>query len=206
MDITPEDFERFLNWLDPDRDRAIAKYQVVRVRLERYFACKGCGVDSEEVADETMARVAKKVAEIGDSYVGERLRYFIGVARNVYLEWLKRPKPIPLAVDPIEPPQPLDEGDEKELLDRCLERCLSGLSEKDRDLILRYYVGEKSEKIAARKKLADEYGLAPNALRIRAHRIRTDLRSCLEKCVEKDNDDEENARKITPVVKNGLEE
>jgi len=56
-------------------------------------------------------------------------------------------------------------------------------------MILRYYTGDKQEKIVNRKKLAEEEGIELNALRIRAHRIRTQLRLCVEKCIEEDQDD-----------------
>lgn len=186
-----EDFDKFLTWLDPEREQAIAKYQVVRVRLIRYFGFKGCAVDSEQLADETIARVTKRAGVIADTYVGERLPYFLGVARKVYLEWLKTPKPIPMPIYPLEPPPPPDSGEEKELLDRCLHRCLKEIPDENRVLILRYYTGDKRDKIAERKRLAEELGVAPNALRIRAHRIRTELRHCVEKCVEEENDDDE---------------
>ncbi|HZM87781.1 MAG TPA: hypothetical protein VFF31_14765 [Blastocatellia bacterium] len=185
MDITPEDFERFLTWLDPDREQAIATYQIIRLRLIRYFEYKRCGVDSEELADETINRVTRKVPEIADTYVGERWPYFLRFASYVLLEWLNRRKTVPISFDPEQPPS---SDDDKELQDRCLQRCLKHLSDNDRDLILRYYTGEKHEKIEERKKLADERGIAPNALRIRSHRIRTQLRECVEKCVAEEND------------------
>jgi len=188
MDSTPEDFERFLTWLDPDRERAGEKYAAVQAKLTRYFHCRGCGVEAEQLADETITRVIRKVPEIADSYVGEPLPYFLGVARNVFSEYLKKL----ILIRASQPPPAPASSDEKEVLDRCLERCLKHLTEENRDLILRYYTGEKHEKIVQRKKLADELGIAPNALRIRAHRIRTDLRDCVEKCVAEENNDETN--------------
>jgi DNA-directed RNA polymerase specialized sigma24 family protein len=58
------------------------------------------------------------------------------------------------------------------------------LSPENRALVLRYYEADGREKIEKRKILADELGIAPNALRIRAYRIRAALQKCLEKCVE----------------------
>lgn len=192
MDITPEDFERFLAWLDPDPKQAAAKYIVIQTKLTVYFKCKGCGIDSEQLADETIARVSKTIPKIADTYVGERLPYFLGFARKVYSEWLRKMIRIRLA----QPPPSPDSIDDKELLDRCLTRCLKKLTEKKRDLILRYYTGERQAKIEERKKLAEEEDLAPNALRIQAHRIRTQLRECVEKCVAEENDDEESIAEV----------
>lgn len=188
MDITPEDFERFLTWLDPDRERAGEKYAAIQAKLTRYFLCRGCGVEAEQLADDTITRVIRKVPEIADSYVGEPLPYFLGVARNVFSEYLKKL----ILIRASQPPPLPDSGDEKELLYRCLDRCLSGLTDENRDLILRYYTGDKHDKIVQRKHLAGEMDIAPNALRIRAHRIRTDLRRCVETCVAEENNDEAN--------------
>ena len=180
----PVDFDNFLTWLDSDREKAGEKYLAIQAKLTRYLMCRGCGVDAEQLADEAIARVTRKVPEIADTYVGERLPYFLGVARNVYSEYLKRL----IVIRGAEPPPTPDSCDEKELLDHCLQQCLRELTHENRDLILRYYTGDKHDKIVERKKLADELVIAANALRIRAHRIRTDLRRCVEKCVVEKSD------------------
>jgi len=66
----------------------------------------------------------------------------------------------------------------------CLERCLEELSPDNRDLVLRYYQQERRAKIEHRKSLATELGIAVNALRIRAHRIRLVLQRCVRNCIE----------------------
>jgi DNA-directed RNA polymerase specialized sigma24 family protein len=58
------------------------------------------------------------------------------------------------------------------------------LTDENRELVLRYYQADGRQKIEERKHLAEELGIAPNALRIRAYRIRVALQKCLEKCVE----------------------
>jgi len=67
---------------------------------------------------------------------------------------------------------------------QCLEQCMRKLSDESRELVLRYYQADGRQKIEERKQLAEELGIAPNALRIRAYRIRAALQKCLEKCVE----------------------
>jgi len=201
-EMDSEDFDKFLNWLDPDREKAGQKYLVIQARLTRYFQCRGCGSDAEQLADETIARVTKKVPEIADSYDGEPLLYFLGVARRAYKEYLR----YLIKISVVGPPPRTDSGDEKEMLDRCLQRCLNGRPDANRDLILRYYTGEKGDKIAERKTLADELGIAPNALRIRAHRIRTELRRCVETCVAEENNDEASVAKENAWKENITEE
>ena len=73
--------------------------------------------------------------------------------------------------------------DEELLLD-CLEECIKKLTTRNRKLILEYYKDEKGAKIDRRKELADRLGIATNALRIRAHRIRVNLQSCVTDCLE----------------------
>jgi len=51
-------------------------------------------------------------------------------------------------------------------------------------LILEYYREEKRAKINLRKNLAEKLGIECNALRLRVHRIRTELRPCVLKCLQ----------------------
>ena len=113
---------------------------------------------------------------------GERSRYFYGVARKVQLEYLRRKIP-------QGPQQSATDSDQVELEYRCLEECMDKLSPENRKLVLRYYEADGREKIEKRKLLAEELGIAPNALRIRAYRIRAALQKCLEQCVENARDE-----------------
>jgi DNA-directed RNA polymerase specialized sigma24 family protein len=177
-DITQEAFDKFLAWLDGDRERAGAKYEVIRRKLIRIFTCRGCQV-SEDLADETINRVIRKVPEMSDTYIGDPLLYFYGVARRVYLEHLRN-SPAPL------PPPPLDSPEQKEKQDECLEKCMKALTMDNRNLVLEYYKEDGSPKIKHRKALAATLGIGGNALRIRAHRIRARLQSCVESCLQKE--------------------
>jgi DNA-directed RNA polymerase specialized sigma24 family protein len=188
-DITQDAFDRFLNWLDPNREQAGAKYEDIRSKLIRFFACRGWGVESEELTDETLARVVKKIQEIADSYVGDPLHYFLKFAHYVHHEQLQLQERLRRMRAVL--PQPVtDSSGQKERSDYCLEQCMTEVTPENRILILKYYRGDKHEKIIHRNELAEELAIAPNALRIRAHRIRTDLRRCVENCLAEENDDE----------------
>ena len=65
----------------------------------------------------------------------------------------------------------------------CLDRCLGGLPVETRRLIRDYYSEEGSAKIRLRRQMAKALGIEMNALRIRAHRIRLGLESCVKECV-----------------------
>ncbi|HKP37054.1 MAG TPA: hypothetical protein VJT71_09355, partial [Pyrinomonadaceae bacterium] len=59
--LAQEDFDRLLAWLDADRERAGVIYEKIRWRLITIFAARNC-VTPEDLADETLDRVARKVA------------------------------------------------------------------------------------------------------------------------------------------------
>jgi len=181
-ELTPDVFEGLLFWLSPDRDQAGRKYEEIRRKLIKLLVCRGCTC-AEDLADETINRVTRKVPEIIDNYTGDPSLYFYGVMHKVYLEWLRRnrrelsPPPAP---DPPEPEQEYE----------CLERCMERLTSKCRELVLEYYQEEKKAKIDRRKVLANRLGIAVNALRIRAHRIRASLQECVLECLSKKQRDE----------------
>jgi DNA-directed RNA polymerase specialized sigma24 family protein len=176
-DLTQESFDRLLGWLDGDRDRAGRKYEAIRFRLIRIFACRGCGVP-EELADETINRVALKSGRIAESYVGDPVSYFCGVADKVYLEHIRK-RPV------IQLPLPSATPEENEIRCQCLEQCMGALSAENRELILAYYDDDQQQKMALRKELGERLGIGPNAMYIRAHRIREKLRGCVRECVRR---------------------
>lgn len=174
--LSQEAFEALLTWLDSDREQAAMKYEDIRKRLIKIFTGRGC-VEAEDLADETINRVISKLDEIGTEFEGDRGRYFFGVANKVYLEYKRRKSPQP---SPLSPPDP----HQIELEFRCMERCIETLSAENRYLLLQYYGAEGGAKVEQRKCLAEELGIAPNALRIRAYRIRVGLQECMAKCIE----------------------
>jgi DNA-directed RNA polymerase specialized sigma24 family protein len=109
--------------------------------------------------------------------VGDKAHYFGGVARKVYLEYIKK-----LVVVQQPPPEPEPVSEEAY---ECLVRCLGLLKSDDRDLIVQYYEQEKQAKIEHRRQLAEDLGIAPNALRIRLHRIRAVLLPCVIDCLNR---------------------
>ena len=178
-DLTQERFDRLLEWLDTDRDAAALTYEKIRLRIIRIFASRGC-CDAETLGDETIDRVAAKVDWLILNYVGDPMLYFYGVGQNVYKESVRkksRPDVPPPALGPTD-----FEEHEQQL--ECLDTCMENLSEDNASLAIRYYKGEKQAKIYHRKQLAAELGITLDALRIRAHRIRLELRKCVLHCLE----------------------
>ena len=175
-ELSQEAFDALLDWLDPDREQAALKYEKIRHSLIKIFTGRGC-VEPEDLADETINRVARKLKEIEKDFSGDRARYFFGVANKVHLEYLRRKPP-----QPILPPS--SDPDLIELQYKCLESCIHRLSKEDRELLL-YHRAEGQTASEFRKSLAKKLGIGPNALRIRVYRIRMILKDCVEKCVER---------------------
>jgi DNA-directed RNA polymerase specialized sigma24 family protein len=188
---TESTFGEFLKWLDEGVDSGGEKYLEMRRRLVFYFDRKNCHA-SDELADETLNRVAQKLEEKGSITGLSPAHYCYIVAKFVFLEHIRKADRGQTSLDDMtqshlraEVPAPsraVAVAEAKEKLDRCLDRCLGKLAAKDRDLILEYYQGEQRVKIEGRSQLAARLGLSMNALCIRACRIRNKLEACLREC------------------------
>lgn len=175
--LTQEQFDALLHWLDEDRDRAATIYERIRWRLVTIFAARGCRVP-EELADETIDRVARRVTDIAKDYQGEKARYFFGVANNVHHEYLKRPIP-------PGPQDVIDSNVDKERTHECLEQCLNRLPPEDREMLLRYYAQERETKAGQHIAMAQELNITINTLRLRVLRMKQKLQPCIERCLER---------------------
>ncbi|HJQ31459.1 MAG TPA: hypothetical protein VJ866_04755 [Pyrinomonadaceae bacterium] len=174
--IDEEDFERLLGFLAPDRDVAAERFVNVWRNLVRMFASRHCH-EAEDLADETMFRVARKTRTL-KQFVGDFALYIYRVGSFIHREWLRR-----TARTPPDPPPPPPPPDEEGLA--CLDECLKTLPGDDREIAVEYYRHEGRARIENRKGLSEKYDLSPNALRIKAHKLRALLRACVEECVER---------------------
>jgi DNA-directed RNA polymerase specialized sigma24 family protein len=164
-------------FLGPTPEEAGLRYEEIRRRLIKIFACRGCATP-EELVDECFDRVARRSVEVAPTYEGDPALYFYGVARLVHLESVKK-KPF------VAPPPEPGSSEENERMLGCLDDCTESLPPEQSALIREYYRGDKRAKIEQRKALAARMGIEINALRIRAHRIRTDLQQCVTACLER---------------------
>lgn len=178
VSLTEEQFNQLLAWLDPDPARAGEKYELIRRRLIIIFLNRQCD-EAEDLADETINRVAKKVGVLKDSYVGEPALYFYGVAKKVFMEHLRR------RTRPLRPPPLADSHSELEPHLKCLDECMEELKPESRELILRYYQEHKQAKISSHKEMSELLRLKAGALRARTHRIRVKLEKCVLECLER---------------------
>jgi DNA-directed RNA polymerase specialized sigma24 family protein len=180
--LTPESFDQLLSWISKDKESPGDEYEIIRNRLIRYFTIKGC-CEADQLADETIDRVSRKVSSVSEDYVGDPVHYFLNVASKIYLEWTRDPKrgSEPFRFDPPEILNPEDEGEFA-----CLDKCLDELTEEARSLIVTYYSTEGRTHVNARKRLAEEMGITLGALHIRASRIRTRLTKCVMDFLSRD--------------------
>lgn len=180
-----DNFDALLAWLDPDRERAGAKYEDIRHSLINIFSWQGSS-NAEDLADETITRVINKVPELAPTFKGDPALYFYGVAKKMHWEILRREQSVAEtpSFDNIKDTRVPLETHNFEQEYECLEHCLHQLPPADRELILFYYQQEQP-KIDSRKALARKLGLAPNNLRVKVHRIRVGLHDCIEKCIRR---------------------
>jgi RNA polymerase sigma factor (sigma-70 family) len=182
FDINRSGFEAFLACLDTDERRASEKYEQIRSKLINFFGWRGAPFP-EDHADESINRVIRKLIE-GDS-IEDPSTYVYGIARMVLLEaGRQRERQVSLDTVGVLAAPERSEDDEKEARLDCLDRCLSKLPERARDLIREYYRKEKGDKIEHRRKLAEGIGIPVNALRIRALRLRDKLGLCINECLK----------------------
>jgi hypothetical protein len=177
--LTPEAFGKFLRCLSEDDEVAVREYQRIRTKLIRFFIHKGC-TDADDLFDKTVDIVVAKVESCTEYQ--NPLAYCFGVARNVWREDTRERKSVTLEIDVVSPEHSDPKAHELEL--ECLDRCLGRLSLGDRDVVTRYHGQHGRDKIQVRRVLADGAG-GMNALRIRVHRIRKELRICVVECTKR---------------------
>lgn len=179
--LTQEDFDRLLLWLNREsREEAGRKYEEIRCRLIKIFSCRGC-TESDLLSDETINRVTKKLREIEGDWTGDPALYFYGVAQRVHLEYLRKRPHTVVPQMPLAATVETEDTDEDDF--ECLEHCMQRLPPPKRELLERYYQEDGQAKIDNRKRLAEQLGIALNALRIRAHRIRLSVQECVQDCL-----------------------
>jgi DNA-directed RNA polymerase specialized sigma24 family protein len=180
-----ETFDRLLESLDADRERAAERYEDLRRTLVRFFEWRGAPFPDEH-ADDTFDRVARRLAEgIEIANVGG---YTYSVAKLVLLETRKGPASRRAAVDvtSLVHAIPIDhDAGEKEARLTCLDGCLRGLPAEGRALIVEYYKDDKRGRIEARRALAARLGINADALANRAQRLRDKLQACVRACLDR---------------------
>jgi hypothetical protein len=182
----PEAWEKFLNLLDKDPDKAGVKYEEIRARLITFFECRRC-LAAERLADISINRVIKRYFE--GEVITTLMGYAFGVAKVVYLEYLAEQRNEKLVRDEFTRAgegvvEPGIGDDEPYILQKCFDGCMAVLEADDRAFIKRYYEESRGEKIKNRKFMAGELNISQNAVVLRAYHLRQKLKRCINKCLK----------------------
>ena len=187
--LSAEAFRRFLSWLDNSIRSEGGSYNEMRGRLVAYFDRKNCR-DPDELADETLNRVARRLEEEGQINTEAPAKYCYTIARYVFLEYLRTRENRNVPLDDViagkivvaADPEDAEEKEIKEKMLNCLEKCVEKLEPANREIIIRYYYGIEKVKIENRKSIAASLNISMNALSIRAYRVRDKLEACVKEC------------------------
>lgn len=182
-EITQENFEKLLTWLDKDRNRAAEKYKSIHQRLVQIFLARNA-FSAEELADQTVDIVVKKIDSLSTEYQGDPALYFYGVANKIFYEYLKKPKTESLNEQTL---QVENKEDEDNSYRQCMRKCLNNLLPEQREFVIEYFRYKKQAKINHHKEMAKRMNLDVNAMRTRVYRLKLDLERCVRKCVSKDS-------------------
>lgn len=184
--MTEEEFERFLNWLDVDRELAAQIYEKLRRRLIVYFIKRQCAA-AEDLSDKVLSAAMEHFLKQNTLLLGQPLPYIFGIARNVYRQHLNKQISTGGDVDwqRISLPDFGNETEEKERRSVCLRSCLRAMKDQDRQLFLLYYLKKSEALDEYRIYLAGKFGLTINALRLKMMRLRDQLRACIIACQQK---------------------
>jgi DNA-directed RNA polymerase specialized sigma24 family protein len=189
-------FRRLLDWIDEGLNSKGERYIELRRRLVAFFDRKNCAFP-DDLADETLNRVARRLEETGSIEATVPARYCYIVARYVFLETLHQTRRDPVSLADLPPDRrdqalasaqsDLSADDEISDVQRlaCLRSCLGKLDDEQREMICQYYQGEQRTKIENRRAIAVRLGLTMNALSIRACRVRARLEGCVAECMSR---------------------
>lgn len=160
----------------------------MRRKLIKFFEWNS-GFPAEDLADETLDRVARKLAE---EVVHDLSAFAAGVAKRVRQEAYKQAARRSQVSDQSDqetvfrdfrnPETIIQDQRESERRVRCLRVCMQRLADGDRELFLRYH-HQAGQHLEYRVDLAEKFGLTIGALRVRINRLRDNLEKCTRNCV-----------------------
>ncbi|MDQ6788706.1 MAG: hypothetical protein M3033_18030 [Acidobacteriota bacterium] len=189
--INQNNFDKLLHWLGASAAEAANEYEHIRRVLIKIFLARGFS-DAEDLTDITIDRVASKIDEIETIYTGEKIFYFLSVAKFIRQEALRK-KEIQINnsdfVDSQSQTNFLQENEQEfsKLQKKCLKECFSKLKERHKTVILEYYDNFGEGKILHHRNLAEKKSVTMPALRNQVYRIKIRLSDCVKNCSGQNN-------------------
>lgn len=187
--INQGNFDKLLNWLGATVEESADQYEYIRRVLIKIFLARGL-TNAEDLADETIDRVASRLTEIENTFTGEKIKYFLGVARFVAQESLRKKEIQIVNLNFVDAKAKNDipaavEQEFSTIQKKCLQECFSKIKERHKTLILNYYNKSHQEELSLYKSLAKEKNVTVPALRNQVYRVKMRLFECARKCSEK---------------------
>jgi DNA-directed RNA polymerase specialized sigma24 family protein len=170
MTTNDDAFEEFLIRLEPNIPSSSQRYARLRNRLIKFFEWRHCR-DREGLTDETIERLLKHINARDE--IGKPWSYVYAVATNVYREYSRKAARLVDIKNDLE-----SLADDSDDFIECARICLEKLSNDKRRLVEQYYLDEGS-----RVELARQEGVSLAALRLKIHRMKTELKECYSKCM-----------------------
>ena len=164
-------FDELFKLLEPDAASTQSRFSQCRRKLSRFFVWRHCE-DPDNLADETIVRLLKNVNN-GQKISAQRpYSYVYGIASNVFHEYLRVRKKNVVLTELSLSETAVTPGE-----DGCGSLCLKKLDPNKRELLVHYYLDNED-----RDKIAEEQLGSINALRLKIHRIKQELKRCWEDC------------------------
>ena len=167
----PDSFDGLLMRLEPGCSDTQEAYARCRHKLIKFFQWRSCE-DSEELADDTIARFLQKHSSGTEIHSDNLYSYLYGIASYVFQEFLRQKRRTEKIKNDWKPPSSVAD----KYLD-CKKQCIEKLSSDKQDLLERYYGSNE-----APETIATALGITVGALRLRICRIKADLRPCYRNC------------------------
>jgi hypothetical protein len=194
-DMSPEDFERLLQWLGSHRDVSNENYVRYHAHLSRWFYLQGCR-RPEDLADEVWNRIMKSLRNQPEGLTDlftkrpstatpaskDPVPVLLGYSRNVLLEYWREEKRIDHEHDLGDDVSGGENTPSSEMRTLCLELCLKKLNDDDGQLLREYHKYEPGRKVEHRKAMAEARQSTLNALRLKVSRLMSNVRNCVKGC------------------------
>lgn len=167
-----------------DRARHELLFQELRAALYDFFRWRG-HLDPDEAAQEALLRLHEKMVS-EDVTIANARPYVFGIAQHLLVDSRRKTGELPIEDIPehklgIVPAIP------REAMLVCLEQCIEGmLSGSQGKLLPKYFCGHGAVKIENRKKIAEQLGITPAALRLRVSKLIRKIRPCVMECCAAD--------------------
>jgi DNA-directed RNA polymerase specialized sigma24 family protein len=184
-DLDAEALEALLTRLDADSGEAGKKYLQLRDKLVRHCFKKHEFLRADELADQTLNVLAKKLSS-KDEHIEKPESYAFTILDNLLLANSRRRKRVLL-------PENLPGGDNPEgtvikTMDRekkvkCFSQCLDRLSPEEHWLFFAYNPREECNLEEIRRQIASKLGITVEALRTRMNRLRRKVFRCCKDCI-----------------------